>query len=151
MALSGHYSNPVVDSTTDESPGQSAMPSREQRQKQVRLGQLQVDELVSLYQQGQTIRQLVEHFGVHKTTVSDHLKRRGVATRVVERRLSDADVAKAAELYQAGQSLAQVAQHFGVYDTTIYREFKKADIPTRPRLGPNPQNPLGVGQSLPTT
>ncbi len=88
-----------------------------------------------MYQQGQTIRQLVEHFGVHKTTVSDHLKRRGVATRVVERRLSDTDVTKAADLYSTGQSLAQVAKHFGVYDTTVYREFKKVGIQTRPRRG----------------
>jgi transposase-like protein len=135
VALSGRYSNPLCHPQHDKDAGQPAKTRDGRRQKQVRLSDRQITEVASLYQQGQTLSQVAEAFGVHKTTISDHLKHRGVSTRVVQRRLSDADVARAAELYTAGQSLAQVGKRFGVYDSTIRHEFKKAGISTRPRKG----------------
>lgn len=135
MALSGRYSNPLCHPQHGKDAGQPAKTRDGRRQKQVRLSDSQIAEVVSLYQQGQTLSQVAEAFGAHKTTISDHLKRRGVSTRVVQRRMSNADVAKAAELYATGQSLAKVGEHFGAYDSTIRHEFKKAGIPTRPRRG----------------
>lgn len=135
VALSGRYSNPLCHPQQGKDAGQQAKAPDRRRQKQVRLSDRQIAEVVSLYQQGQTLSQVAEAFGVHKTTISDHLKRRGVSTRVVQRRLSEADVAKAADLYATGQSLAKVGEQFGVYDSTIRHEFKKAGIPTRPRQG----------------
>jgi hypothetical protein len=41
----------------------------------------EVLELVTLYQDGATIYTLGKRYGIHPTTVSDHLKRHGIARR----------------------------------------------------------------------
>lgn len=41
----------------------------------------QVDELVTMYIGGKTMREVAEHFGVQRTTVAIHLRRRSVAVR----------------------------------------------------------------------
>lgn len=49
---------------------------RTSRQRQLRLTSSQVDELVKARQEGALIRELAERFGIHRTTVMEHLKRR---------------------------------------------------------------------------
>lgn len=105
------------------------------RQNQVRLSPAGVDELVLAYQQGATVRELVEQFGVHRTTVLDHLKRRGIARRANIRKLTDEQVQQAARYYRAGNSLVTTGMHFGVDGTTIAREFRKAGVGVRRRRG----------------
>lgn len=41
----------------------------------------EVDDLVRLYQEGATVYQLADRFGIHRGTVSRHLHRAGVAMR----------------------------------------------------------------------
>lgn len=102
------------------------------RQRQVRLTPEGVDELVLAYQQGATVRELVEQFGIHRTTVLGHLDRRGVARRVNVRKMTDGQVLEAARYYRAGNSLMTTGRHFGVDAATIAREFRKASVATRP-------------------
>lgn len=137
MALSGRYSNPLRNRST-EGEGEAiseAPPEHRQRQTHRRLTDDQVDDLVSRYQGGCTIPELVAEFQIHRTTVSGLLKKRGVETRVLRRRMTDADVELAASLYSTGESLAAIGKRFGVYDSTVLREFRKAGIETRPRPG----------------
>lgn len=105
------------------------------RQRQVRLSPARVDELALAYQRGATVRELVEQFGVHRTTVLDHLKRRGVARRTNIRKLTDQQVQEATRYYRAGDSLLTTGKRFGVDASTISREFKQAGVPLRPRRG----------------
>ena len=101
------------------------------RQKQVRLGEREVLKLVSQYLQGQSVPELVERWGVHRTTVFDHLERQGVPRRATKRRLSGAQVVEAAELYRAGSSLATLGRQFRVSPTTVSKELKAAGVPIR--------------------
>lgn len=105
------------------------------RQHQVRLSPARVDELALAYQRGATVRELVEQFGVHRTTVLDHLKRRGIARRANVRKLTDEQVQEAARYYGAGNSLVTTGRRFGVDASTVSREFRRARIVLRPRRG----------------
>lgn len=135
MALSGRYSNPLHNRPTEGEAINEAPPEHRQRQTHRRLTDDQVDDLVSRYQGGCTIPELVAEFQIHRTTVSRLLHKRGVETRVLHRRMTDDDVQWAATLYAGGESLATIGKRFGVHDSTVLREFRKADISTRPRRG----------------
>jgi hypothetical protein len=50
-------------------------------QHQVRLSDAEVDELVADYAGGLNVSLLVRKYAIHRTTVLDHLERRGVARR----------------------------------------------------------------------
>ncbi len=104
-------------------------------QKQVRLSDTRVAELVTSYQAGQSVSQLTTLFGINRETVLEHLKRAGVPRRPHVRKLTDELVGEAAELYAAGLSLVKVAAHFRVEAATIRREFSAAGVPVRPRRG----------------
>lgn len=49
------------------------------KQRQVRLTKPEIDELVKARATGTTINALAAQFGIHRTTVMDHLKRRQVS------------------------------------------------------------------------
>lgn len=134
VALSGRYSNPLDRLHHNRDTGDEP-PEHRQRQAHRRLTEEQVDSLVEGYQSGSTIRDLVAEFGVHRTTVTGLLAKRGVETRVVKRRLTDDDVRLAASMYRSGESLATIGRRLGVCDSTVLREFRKAGIATRPRRG----------------
>lgn len=116
-------------SATLDTSREAAAPAP--RQRQVRLTAAQVDELVAAYGAGSSVRELVEQFGVHRTTVLDHLKRRGVPRRPNVRKLTDEQVQEAAEFYRAGNSLVTTGKRFGVDAATVAREFARHAIATR--------------------
>jgi uncharacterized protein (DUF433 family) len=105
------------------------------RQHQVRLSPARVDELALAYQRGATVQELVEQFGVHRTTVLNHLKRRDVARRANIRKLTDEQVQEAARYYRAGNSLVTTGKRFGVDGTTIARELRQVGVGVRRRRG----------------
>jgi hypothetical protein len=134
VVLSGHYSNPA-ETSADVDEADTATTTRRPRQVQRRLTEAETERLVDQYEAGATIGDLSGEFGIHRTTASSLLNRRGVKIRVNSRRLTDDDVQQAAALYAEGCSLAEVGRRFGVRDTTIFREFRKAGVSTRPRNG----------------
>jgi hypothetical protein len=69
------------------------------------------------YLAGSTIRDLAAEFRVHRQTISDVLKRCGVATRF--RPLGDDQIAEAVRLYASGLSLARVGERVGADALTI--------------------------------
>jgi hypothetical protein len=102
---------------------------------QRRLSRHDLDELVSAYLAGSSIDSLAVQLGVHRTTVMDHLERRGVQRRRIERKLTDRTVREAAKRYGTGESLKVVAIQFDVDARTLAREFRRAGVRIRPRRG----------------
>lgn len=111
-------------------------------QRQVRLSDKQVAELIAQHETGHSVRQLGAEFGINRETVLEHLKRAGVPRRPNKRKLSDAQVAEAAELYRAALSLVKVAAHFKVDAATVRNEFTRAGVPVRPRRGWESRRPV---------
>ena len=120
--------NPVT-STHSEEEGRLSNPV------QRRLTDAKIDHLVEDYVGGLSINALARRFGIHRTTVMNHLESRGVQRRRNVRKLSAANVALAAKRYASGFSLAAVAKEFGVNAATLTREFHAAGIPIKPRRG----------------
>jgi len=62
-------------------------------------------------------------FGIHRVTVSRHLRRTGVAVR--GSRLGERESHEAAALYAAGWSAARVAERLGVCADTVLRSLRE--------------------------
>ena len=90
---------------------------------------------MSAYLAGWSIDSLAAEFDVHRTTVMDHLERRGIERRRVVRKMTDRSVHQAARRYATGEPLKVVALKVGVDVRTLAREFDRAGIATRPRRG----------------
>lgn len=90
----------------------------------------QIDELVSLYQQGWTLVKLAERFGVHKRTAAAHLVRRSVPIR--GKGVARKDHAEAVSLYKDGATLVEVGLRFGVSQQTIRRVLTSQGVTIRP-------------------
>ena len=102
---------------------------------QRRLAGHNVDELVRDYIAGSSIDSLAVHLGVHRTTIINHLDRRGIERRKSVRKMNDRSVRQAAKRYEAGESLKVAAARFGVDAKTLAREFRRAGVPIRRRRG----------------
>lgn len=76
------------------------------------LSAAEVDELTALYEQGTTLAQLGERFGVYHRTVAAHLVRRSAPIRV--QGLAEEHTSEAVRLYEGGMTLMEVGLHFGV-------------------------------------
>ena len=96
---------------------------------QRRLSEHDIDDLVSAYLEGSTVDLLAAQLGVHRTTIMDHLERRGVQRRRAMRKLTDRLIRDAAGCYEAGESLKAVAARFGVDARTLARELRRSDAP----------------------
>ena len=72
----------------------------------------QVDRLVGDYLAGLSVGQLAQQYGVHRSTVSAHLTRRGVVRRLSG--LDDHDAAAAVRLHGGGISMRAIARTLGV-------------------------------------
>jgi predicted NUDIX family NTP pyrophosphohydrolase len=121
----------LVGSAHDGSTKRAESIRPKQRQRQVRLPDHEVAQLVADYQAGVTVQQLSRFYAIHRTTVLEHLESRGVARRQNVRKLTDGDVKIAAQLYETGVSLATVGKAFNVDSATIRREFARSGIPAR--------------------
>jgi hypothetical protein len=78
---------------------------------QRRLDAEEITELVAAYKAGRSIRDLATVFGIHRTTVGDHLSRQGVARR--HNPLGPEELDLATRLYADGWSPAKIADHVG--------------------------------------
>ena len=114
-------STPTVRSTT------RVIPVRVRK-----LAQEQINELSSLYQQGESLASLAAQFGIHRGTVKDHLRRAGVAIRPGNQaKLSDGDKDEIVRLYEAGLSIHKLALQFGVTDNPMHHAQKERGVRMR--------------------
>ena len=112
---------PTVRSTTRIIPGKVRKISR-----------TQIDELTSLYQQGQSLPRLATHFGIHRGTVKDHLRRAGVEIRPGNKaKLSETDKDEVVRLYVNGLSIHKIAVRVGVTDNPIHNALRERGVKMR--------------------
>lgn len=133
-------SRKAVDDTRNRASNGASRSSPDQEGRlsnpvQRRLSEHDVGKLVSAYLAGSTIDSLAEQLSVHRTTIIDHLDRRGIERRRVVRKMTGPSVRQAAERYASGESLKVVAAQFDVDAKTLAREFKRAGLLVRPRRG----------------
>jgi transposase-like protein len=91
----------------------------------------EVLELVRCYQDGETVVMLARSFGLHRTTVLEHLERHGVPRRQVVAKLDTGEVERAAERYRSGRSVKDLAAEFGVADETMRTSLVRAGVVMR--------------------
>jgi hypothetical protein len=91
-----------------------------------------------MYLAGTPINDLAHAFGIHRTTVMQHVRRAGVPRRqhVLADRLDEAR-----RLYEQGCSLAQIGQHFDVHACTVRLALLAADIRMRDSQGRDRSQP----------
>jgi hypothetical protein len=90
----------------------------------------QRSEIVRLYLAGESASALAPEFGVHVSTLVEHLRRAGIVVR--QRVIVRIDIDEAARLYASGLSLSRVGTALGVSAGTILNEFRSAGLSTRP-------------------
>ena len=91
VGLTARFSNPLtltpVEKTNTRSEINSTQGGSRPRQKQRRLNETEVRELVEAYVAGATIAGLAKQWNIHRTTVMDHLDRAGIKRRPVKKTL----------------------------------------------------------------
>lgn len=100
---------------------------------QRRLHKTEIADLVRQYRQGATVYELADSFGIHRTTVSDHLRRQCVRLR--GHRMTGSEIDQAAALYQAGLSLARVGERLGFDGKTIMNALHAKGVRMRDSHG----------------
>ncbi|WP_435531036.1 helix-turn-helix domain-containing protein [Rhodococcus spelaei] len=95
---------------------------------------LQPDELLELadrYRRGASIYELADHFGIHRQTVSAHLRRAGVAARP-SLKMTPRVVDRATQLYREGMSTVQIGKELNIGTSTVGKALKRAGVEMRP-------------------
>ena len=95
----------------------------------------EVDQLVERHQAGEGVVTLAQAYGVHRSTVTAHLDRRGARRRLG---LTDEQVERAGRLYQRGMTLDEVAAELGTSQRTVGRAVASLGVPRRP-ASPRPK------------
>jgi DNA invertase Pin-like site-specific DNA recombinase len=113
--------------------GPKPVRTRTARKTARRLSSPDVHALVEAYGAGSSIYELARQFGIHRSTVSAILERKGVSRRY--RLLEDDRLDRAVELYAAGKSLTDVGAALGVNRSTVALALKKSGASLRPRPG----------------
>jgi predicted DNA binding protein len=79
------------------------------------------------------IKELAQRFGIHRTTVTELLRRHGVKLRRVG--LTSDDVAAASQMYARGWSVAKLGRNFGVDAVTVWRALRASGVTMRSPAG----------------
>ena len=119
----------VVDSHRE--PAEAKVTLSSPRRRQRRLSGDQVHSLTEAYEAGAAVNQLAAEFGVHRSTVLDHLNRSGTKRRYPA--LNSHQVEEAAQLRGAGKSLRDIGCRLGVHASTVCRHLAQARVADRNR------------------
>jgi hypothetical protein len=82
--------------------------------------------LVKAYEDGAGIKELVDRYGINRSTVLNHLDRHGIARRGQVFKLKDSQVVEAAGLRNEGWSFIRIGRHLGVSDGTVASSIRRA-------------------------
>jgi transposase-like protein len=101
-------------------------------------------DLVTQYRSGQTVYQLADRYGIHRHTVSKHLRDASVRLRLDG--LTREQAAEAPKLYESGLSIVKVAALYGVAPRTVLACLRRhgvtmRDTHGRPRWNESPPDP----------
>lgn len=103
------------------------------RQRQRRLSETQALLMADKYQSGATVYQLAKEFGISRHTVSERLKKVGVAMR--QQSPSSELIGSMVGLYESGLSLAEVGARTGTSPGTVRRYLLIAGVQMRDSHG----------------
>lgn len=104
---------------------------REVETAQTFLTASEVDRLVADYVAGVGVGELADRYGIHRTTVAAHLRRRGGPRRLVG--LDVNEQAEAVRLYRAGLSLRAISRQLGVDRKTVRAAIAEAEVASTER------------------
>ncbi len=146
LELSGLFANPgpasfmqviqpIVKTLGTRQGKRDAVRGTSGRRHRVHLSAQQTDDLVAEYQSGTTTKEIAAIYGIHHTTVSIYLKRKGVALRY--KVMSPKQVTEARDLYESGLSLAKISDQLGLGPShnTIRRELMAEGVKMRDEHG----------------
>jgi DNA-directed RNA polymerase specialized sigma24 family protein len=90
-------------------------------------------ELLTSYQAGATVYEVAAKFGIHRHTVSKHLRDAGIRLRLDG--ITPDQIDRAVQLYTSGWSLARIAEQFGVTSTTVHKRLRERGVQMRDTQG----------------
>lgn len=93
-----------------------------------------MDQLVERYKATQSIRLVADEFGLYRTTVREHLKRRNIPTRKMIS-MNPVEIAEAVRLYEAGDSSVTVGEKLGFSNHTILKGLRARGTTIRSQVG----------------
>lgn len=102
------------------------VPTRSLRR---RLAPLAIDELVTRYNAGETIRALSREYGVSRSGLRQLLRGEGVPLR--EQGITPEDAERAVRLYESGLTIRQVVEQVGYSFGTIQRMLNEKGVALR--------------------
>lgn len=88
-------------------------------------------EMEQLYDDGLTMQQIADRYGIIKQAVQQRFSRAGIEKR---RSFKSIDKISLEYVYNSGKSLEKVAKHFGVAAKTINQALEFYKIPKRARI-----------------
>lgn len=88
---------------------------------------IDVDDLVGLYEEGATIRQMRAHFSCRESFITDELRKLGLQ---VDRRRKPVDAGRVLDLWNCGMDKTAIAKALGVSQTTITNRLKSVGVMT---------------------
>ncbi len=103
------------------------------RQRQRRLTEPQVEQLAVRYNEGATVYELAEEFGIRRATVSERLKKAGVTMRCQPP--GSELINSMVGLYASGLSLAEVGDRVGTSPGTVRRYLRIHGVQMRDSHG----------------
>ena len=95
-------------------------------QRQRRLTEARVIEMVARYEEGATVYELAAEFSCHRTTVSARLRKAGVSLRLQSP--SSKDIDSMVILCKSGLSPSEVGEKLGFCANTVRSSIKERDI-----------------------
>jgi hypothetical protein len=94
-----------------------------------------VDRAADLYTEGWTLRQIGAELGVTETSVSDQLRRAGVAMRRSGPPARPTSTDQIVELRDQGLTWTEIAEQVGITVSGAWSRYRRARPPKSPRLG----------------
>lgn len=93
--------------------------------------------MADLYQQGWSLKQIGEKFGISRQAVQQRLQKIGISRRDKERgrKIDKIDRADLQRLYSDGKNLYEIAEYFSTSASTIHLALKFHKIPKRDKPG----------------
>lgn len=111
------------------SDGGSSPSAHVERETPKRLSDDEAAQLVQAYRSGATVNQLAEHWGIHRTTVLEHLKRQDVPRR--QSKIEDERLPDLIAAYEAGVTLAGLGREYEVRPETVRNTLVRAGVQIR--------------------
>ncbi|GEM_PF-3141185 len=90
-----------------------------------------VKKFVELYEEGWTIKEISERYGVYRTTVSKKLKEKGLKLRRRGRKISLNMIMKWVGLYEEGLTQKEIAEMYDVCQGTVSNKLREQGIKGR--------------------